>query len=177
LIKISITGPESTGKSWLAEKLAGHFQTLWVPEYAREYLARLNRDYVFEDILEIAKGQWSQEKKMMETASGMLFCDTDLLVARIWSEFKYGRCDPWIIRQLDIHRYDLYLLCDIDLPWEADPLRENPHQRKELFDLYQMYLEQMNVNYCIISGNGMKRLEMAIEAVEKTLKVDMDRHG
>jgi NadR type nicotinamide-nucleotide adenylyltransferase len=171
LKRISITGPESTGKSWLAERLAKSFNTAWVPEYSREYLHKLGREYVFEDILEIAKGQLSKEKEMEKKASGLLFCDTDLLVARIWSEFKYGRCDPWIIHQLRIHHYGLYLLCDIDLPWEADPLREHPHKRKDLFDLYKKNLEEMRVEYAIISGTGINRLNMAIETVARTFKI------
>jgi NadR type nicotinamide-nucleotide adenylyltransferase len=169
LKRIAITGPESTGKSWLAEKLAIHFKTAWVPECSREYLNNLGRPYRFEDIAEIAHGQLLLEDQVSLKAHRLLFCDTDMLVTKVWSEFKYGKCDPWILEQLKIHRYDLYLLCDIDLPWEEDPLREHPNKRKELFNIYYRNLLNMKVDYVIISGAGDKRLERAIKAVEDTL--------
>jgi len=176
LKRISITGPESTGKSWLAEKLAACYQTSWVPEFAREYLIKLGREYRFEDIVEIAKGQLTkereQEEEVNEKNNGMIFCDTDLLVTRIWSEFKYGRCDPWILEQLRIHRYDLYLLCDIDLPWMEDPLREHPDKRKELFSLYKAGLEAMPVKWAVVSGQGDTRLSNAIDIVNRTFGLD-----
>ena len=169
LKRISITGPESTGKSWLAENLARHYSTSWVPEYSREYLSSLGRPYRPEDIVNIAKGQLRIENEAALKSDSMLFCDTDLLVNMIWSEFKYGHCDPWILDQAMIHRYDLYLLCNIDLPWEADPLREHPDKRKILFDLYQNNLEKMDVKWVVISGTGNERLMNAIKAVESAL--------
>lgn len=166
LKRIAITGPESTGKSLLAEQLASHFHTAWVPEYSREYLHKLRRHYDFEDIVLIAKGQMEKENQAAHNATRYLFCDTDLLVTKVWSEFKYGKCDPWIIEQLRIHRYDLYLLCNIDLPWQDDPLREHPDKRKELFEIYHSHLLNMNVDFAIISGSGHKRLENAIKTIE-----------
>jgi NadR type nicotinamide-nucleotide adenylyltransferase len=168
--RIAITGPESTGKSWLAENLAKHFNTAWVPEYSREYLAGLGREYGFEDIVRIAKGQLKLEEDEARMADRFLFCDTDLLVTKVWSEFKYDACDPWILEQVKIHRYDLYLLCDIDLPWEFDPLREHPDRRKELFEIYRRHLREMKVNFSIVSGSGQKRLENAINAIDERLK-------
>lgn len=170
LKRISITGPESTGKSWLAENLARHYKTTWVPEYSREYLGGMDRQYGFGDIVKIAKGQMSLEKEKAGVAGRFLFCDTDLLVTKVWSEFIYDACDPWIREQVHIHLYDLYLLCDIDLPWESDPLREHPDRRKELFEIYLKHLVEMKVNFSIVSGSGQKRLENAIKTVEVRFK-------
>jgi len=170
LKRIAVTGPESTGKSDLAKQLAGHFHTHWVPEVAREYLINLGRDYVFEDIAAIAKEQLKLENTLAEKTGKILFCDTDFLVTKIWSNFKYGKCDPWIEEKAKSHCYDLYLLCDIDLPWVEDPLRENPTQREELFGIYLKELQQLNVNFTIISGTGRERTDHAILAVEEALR-------
>ncbi len=167
--RIAITGPESTGKSWLAEKLAERYQTAWVPEYAREYLAEINRPYVREDILIIAAGQLDQETKAMKAASGFLFCDTELLVAKIWSEVKYDFCDPWILNKLETHVYDLYLLCNIDLPWEYDPLREHPDRRQFLFDLYYNELTKRKFPFSVVSGTGNARLQIAVNMIEELI--------
>jgi len=171
LNRISITGPESTGKSWLAEQLAAHYHTIWVPEVAREYLLNLGRAYDFEDIVEIARAQLELENKLAGKAGSILFCDTDLLVPKVWSHFKYGKCDPWIEEMAKNHRYDLYLLCNIDLPWEDDPLREHPDRRKELFDFYLRELNELQTPYMIISGTGEERLRKAISAVDETLGI------
>ena len=168
--RISITGPESTGKSWLAEKLATHFRTNWVPEVARGYLNKLGRPYQYEDIVLIAKEQLKAEDLLASTTTGLLFCDTDLLVTRVWSLYKYGKCDPWITEKCKEHRYGLYLLCNTDLPWKADPLREHPMVREELFRFYMESLGELEVNYSVISGSGPERLKNAISAVEKSFK-------
>lgn len=169
--KIAITGPESTGKSLLAEQLAHHFNTVWVPEYAREYLENLNRSYRESDIIKIAKGQLNKEQSKLKLAKGFLFCDTELIVTKIWSEVKYNRCDPWILKTIGEHRYDLYLLCDIDLPWDPDPLREHPDKRKFLFDLYHMELINRKVPFYIVNGEGKTRLSNAVSFVEKHFRI------
>jgi NadR type nicotinamide-nucleotide adenylyltransferase len=170
VLRIAITGPESTGKSELAKQLAAYYQTVFVPEFAREYLSKLGRSYVFEDIVTIAKGQLELEDSLAEKAEKILFCDTDLLVTKIWSIYKYGKCDAWIEEKVKSHRYDLYLLCGIDLPWTQDPLRENPGQREELFGLYLKELQQLKVKFAIISGLDERRLRNAILAMEVALK-------
>lgn len=170
LKRISITGPESTGKSELAILLANHYPALWVPEVARQYLANLGRAYMFEDIVLIAKAQLELENALAEKARRFLFCDTDFLVTKIWSNYKYGKCDPWIDEKVKSHRYDLYLLCDIDLPWVEDPLREHPDKRRELFEMYRRELESLQVNYKIISGKGEVRLMNAISAITDAFK-------
>jgi NadR type nicotinamide-nucleotide adenylyltransferase len=167
---ISITGPESTGKSNLAEALASHYQTPWVKEYSRKYLAELGRSYNFDDIAEIARGQLIREQELMSKATPYLFCDTDMLVCKIWSKFKFGKVDPWLDSIVKRHRYDLYLLCDIDLPWTDDPLREHPHNRRELFDMYYFELNQIGVNFKIVSGFGSERLNKAISVIDNTFR-------
>lgn len=145
-----------------------HFQTIFVPEIAREYLEALKRPYVFEDIAEIAKKQLETENALAEEAEKILFCDTDILVTKVWSWYKYGKCDRWIEEKVKSHRYDLYLLCNIDLPWVEDPLREHPHKRGELFEIYLKELQQMKVDIAIISGTGRARTENAILALNRT---------
>ena len=166
ILSIAVTGPESTGKSMLAEQLASHYNTVWVPEYAREYLEKLGHPYEQTDIQKIAQGQLNHEAKLKEQASGFLFCDTEMLVTKIWSEVKYNRCDPWILQAVENHRYDLYLLCDIDLPWQFDPLREHPDQRQFLFDLYYNELMTRGFPFAVVRGKGYSRLENAIEIIE-----------
>lgn len=167
LKKIAIIGPESTGKSTLSENLANHFNTLWVPEYAREYLENLGRGYEEAHLLEIAKGQVALERRLETEANGFLFCDTTLVVIKVWSEHKYGRCHPWILEQLNRMQYDYFLLTDIDLPWEQDPLREHPHMREHFFDLYHHYVEQNGFSYQLIKGNWKQRLQLAISSMNR----------
>lgn len=170
MIKVAITGPESTGKSWLAENLARHYKTSWVPEYAREFLGRTDGVYSYEDILLIAEGQYNNEKIESEGAYRILFSDTEFLVTKIWCEVKYGKVHKWIQGMADSHRYDLYLLCDIDLPWEYDPLREHPEMRQLLFEKYKTALDSLNANYAVVKGTGATRLNNSIEFVDSLLR-------
>ncbi len=169
ILRIALTGPESTGKSWLAKRLADYYHTVWVPEFAREYLEKKNGQYGFEDILQIAKGQKQSEKQLIAKANRLIFTDTESIVTKIWSEVVFGRCDPWIQEEIKNHPYDLYLLCYPDLPWEPDPLRENPDNREELFRLYKQELETRRLPFSIIRGMGQERLQKAIQAVENIL--------
>ncbi len=167
--RIAITGPESTGKSQLAEELADYYQTLWVAEYARKYLEEINRPYNYDDVLQIAKGQLDRENSAAEKANKILFCDTDFTVTKIWCEFKYKQCHEWINEQFINHKYDLYLLCNTDLPWEFDPQRENPDEREELFQIYQNTLIEAGFPFAIISGIRDERLENAIKFADKII--------
>jgi len=164
--KIAITGPESTGKSLLAEQLAFRYKTIWVPEYAREYLKDLDRQYNETDVVNIAKGQIRNEQSKLKLATQFIFCDTELIVTKIWSEVKYSRCDPWILRNIEHHKYDLFLLCNIDLPWVDDPLREHPDRRKYLFDLYYNELITRKFPFYVISGEGDARLANAVTFID-----------
>ena len=170
--RIAIIGPESTGKSDLAKALAEHYQTALVPEYARDYLNNLNRPYDYEDILLIAKGQVKEEREMLENANQFLFVDTEMIVLKIWCEVKYGKCHSWILNQLKEQKFDLYLLTDIDLPWQPDPLREHPDKRSELFHLYLDELKKRNLPFEIVNGFGQQRLLNATMHVENRLKID-----
>jgi len=164
--RIAITGPESTGKSELAKGLAEHFGCSWVPEYSREYLKKIGREYVFDDILAIARGQLMLEEEYYQaSAAGYLFCDTELLVCKIWSYERFGKCDPWIQDRLNHHSYDLYLLCNTDIQWEPDPLRENPDDRDRLLEKYKKELDDRSLPYAIINGSGNKRINNAIRIV------------
>lgn len=161
--RIAISGPESTGKSVLARELADHFRCAWVPEYSRDYLEKLDRPYTQEDILQIARGQLQLEDSLYPGPGEYLFCDTEMLVCKIWSNEKFGNCNPWILDSLTAHRYDMYLLCNTDIPWEEDPLRENPHDRERLFQRYLEEIKVLGVPYGIIKGTGSQRLNTAIE--------------
>jgi NadR type nicotinamide-nucleotide adenylyltransferase len=169
ILKIAITGPESTGKSRLAMELAAYYKTVYVPEFAREYIDHLDRPYSQEDILKIAKGQIEGEERWIKEAERVLFCDTELVVTKIWSEVKYGNCNSWILEKIEENKYDLFLLCDIDLPWEEDPQREHPHMREKLFTLYHDELTRRGVPFNVISGLGRKRLMNAVGFVEPVL--------
>jgi NadR type nicotinamide-nucleotide adenylyltransferase len=170
LKRVAITGPESTGKSWLAKKLAKHFNTVWVSEYAREYLEAKGPQYDFDDIAFIAKVQKEREESLANVATDVLFCDTEPLVTKIWSEVVFNKCNPWIENEINSNPYDLYLLCYPDIDWEPDILRENPDNRMELFELYVKELEAHGLNYTIIMGQGDKRFDNALNAVNRLLK-------
>ncbi len=164
--KIAIIGPESTGKSELSQHLAQHYHTEWVPEFARFYLDRLGREYNQGDLKTIAEGQVNWEEDKLETANEFLFCDTNLIVIKVWSDHKYGNTDPWILENLQTRSYDYYLLNNIDLFWRPDPQREHPKLRKHFFDIYQDYLESNSLPYAIVSGFEDVRKKNAIEAIE-----------
>lgn len=165
--RIAIVGPECTGKTELARFLANHYSSVWVPEFARDYLEQLGRTYHKADLTTIAQGQVDIENQLASHANRFLFCDTNLIVIKIWSEFKYGSCDPQIISLMHQQQYDLHLLTDVDLPWQDDPLREHPHKRQELFDLYKSELTRNRLRYRIIRGHAAARNTAAIDAVEQ----------
>lgn len=172
ILKIAITGPESTGKTTLVRQLAEHYQTLWVPEYARFYLSRLNRPYTPQDVLEIAKGQLQWEDVWAQQANELLFCDTDLLVNKIWLKFKYNIENEWLESYLQSRIYDVHLLCNIDLPWSEDPLRENPDltDRQVLYDLYKNELRRLHKNFLEIDGSMEERFLNAKLLIDNLLR-------
>ena len=170
LKRVAITGPESTGKSKLAAWLADSYRSLWVPEYAREYLKENGPDYTLEDVVTIARGQLERENAAAKNAREILFCDTDLLVTKIWCEVVFGGCPEWIEQQFHAHHYDLYLLCYPDIRWEPDPFRENPDNREELFVLYRKALEENNLPFRVVKGLGDIRFENARTFVDEILK-------
>ncbi|AGA77380.1 AAA family ATPase [Echinicola vietnamensis] len=169
--KIVVIGPESTGKSTLSEALAAHYGVPWVAEYAREYIEQLDREYRYEDLLEIAKGQINREEQKLKQAKSLLFCDTDLHVIHVWSEYKYHKTADWIMEQIAQRHYDLYLLTDIDIPWEEDPQREypDPEMRRFFYDWYERLMSTANAPVVNISGNLDQRLSKAITAIQHHL--------
>jgi NadR type nicotinamide-nucleotide adenylyltransferase len=178
--KIVIIGPESTGKSTLCEKLADHYQTSWCPEYAREYLMAHGTNYTYDILLEIAKGQVALEDKYIHEAEkkphspftspvSRLFIDTDMYVMNVWCKFVFGKTHSWILNQIIHRKYDLYLLCNVDLPWVKDELREYPDlaRREKLYHIYKEIMINQSVPWVDISGNYEERFEKAVSAVEK----------
>jgi len=168
--RIAIVGPECTGKTALSSFLAEHFQTLWAPEFARNYLETLNRPYKKQDLTIIAMGQIQLENELAARANKVLICDTNLIVIKIWSEFNYGDCDPEIVKALSTQHYDLQLLTYIDIPWEDDPQREHPHQRKQLYEIYRSELLNTDAHFIQIKGKERERRTTAIRAIEEILK-------
>jgi NadR type nicotinamide-nucleotide adenylyltransferase len=166
--RIAIDGPESTGKSELAIALALHFNAGFVPEAARKYLEELGRNYKKDDLVEIAQLQCRIED---ETARhhNIIFCDTTLLVIKVWSEYKYGTCDERIENEFRKRKYSLHLLTNIDLPWQDDVLREHPYEREALFNHYHNVLRESGYNYEIITGTGITRVERAIQYCKSIL--------
>jgi NadR type nicotinamide-nucleotide adenylyltransferase len=169
LKKIVIIGPESTGKSSLCAALADHFRTDWVREYAREYLEEQGMGYHYDTLSVIARGQLALEDKGAARGEGMLFIDTDLYVIKVWSEYVFGRCEAWILDEISRRKYDAYLLCNTDLPWADDPLREypDPGVRERLYHIYKDLLINQPVPWAEVSGVGEFRVRNAIRAVEK----------
>ena len=156
--KIILAGTESSGKTTLCKALSKHFNLPFSKEYAREYLDALNRDYNQDDLLKIAKEQ-------LQSENGIQLLDTDLITLKIWSEYKYESCDSWILTQIEKQKSEkrFYLLCKPDIPWEADPKRENPNDRKKLFEIYKKVLEDLRHNYFIIEGEN--RIENSISKI------------
>lgn len=169
--KVVIIGPESTGKSTLAQNLAHYYKDPWVPEYARKYLENLTRGYDYADLLNIAKGQLRQEDRQLKMARRVIFCDTNLQVIKVWSDHRFKKTDPWIIDQISQRPYDLYLLTDIDMPWQEDPLREHPQpaMRQHFWEIYHQFLLEAKVPFEKIYGDQKMRLSQATEAVNRLL--------
>ncbi|NDC78168.1 MAG: ATPase [Chitinophagia bacterium] len=182
LLRIVAIGPESTGKSSLCQSLARHYEGTWCPEYAREFLLRHGRDYSYDDLLEIAKGQLALEDRYADeairhwqghrrTPRPLLFIDTDMYVMKVWCEFVFGNCHSWILERIAERRYDLYLLCHTDLPWVQDELREypDPETRVKLFHIYHNTLIHQHVPWADVAGLHEERLMSAIAAVDAQL--------
>ena len=175
ILKVVIFGPESTGKTTLAQDLAQHYQTVWVPEYAREYLQekwdREQKACEPGDLLPIALGQMRLENTLSRRANGILICDTDLLETKVYSEAYYlGFCDPVLERAALANTYDLYLLTGIDVPWQADDLRDRPDEREEMFVTFRKALEDTGRRFILLEGAREDRLHKAVFHIDKLLK-------
>jgi HTH-type transcriptional repressor of NAD biosynthesis genes len=174
LFRVVVFGPESTGKTTLCKDLAAHYKTLWVPEFARDYLQEkwdtTQEICTLEDLPTIAQGQMDLENEALKSASKVLFCDTNILVTQIWSETHFdGYCDPKIIAAVNQVHYDLYLLTGVDIPWEADDLRDRPNDREGMFEYFKVKLEEQNVAYEYIKGDRENRIKQATTAIDSII--------
>lgn len=167
--KIAVVGPESTGKSTMSAYLADHYNTVWVPEFARDYCAALTAPPTWQDEINMFYGQVALEKELAPKANKLLICDTTFITVKIWSDEMFGRSPQEVLDALPGHKYDLYLLLDIDLPWQDDPLRDFPHKREHFMDVWHQELKALDANYVLISGTGPKRYQRAIEAIDNFL--------
>ena len=170
ILKIAIVGPESTGKSSMSAHLAAHYQTVWVPEYARGYCEKLTAPPTWQDEINMFNGQIALEKEYLPRANKILICDTTFITVKIWSDYTFGRSPQEVLDELPKHPYDLYLLLNIDLPWEEDPLRDFPHMREYFMDVWYNELEALNAKYVLISGTGQERYDNAVAAIERFLQ-------
>lgn len=171
VVRIVITGPESTGKSTLTRQLAEHFGTLYIPEYARTYVEQLHREYTYADIEHIARTQVQQLAAYTARARKFLFLDTYLIITKVWFDVVYQRHPAWIDAEISKHEIDLYLLCRTDIAWEADSVRENGGARREaLYEQYKKELEQNGCRYAVVEGLGEHRLQNAVGHVRSFLK-------
>ncbi|WP_400193577.1 AAA family ATPase [Hymenobacter sp. B81] len=175
MLRVALTGPESTGKTTLSEQLAQHYGTLWTPEYARDYLneRELGLAYTLADLEAIARGQLAREDATAARAAAaglpVVFCDTELLIIKVWAEHAFGTCPEWILGEIERRRYDLILLLGVDIPWEPDPLREHPHLRQHFYGLYRSELSSRLSNFAEISGSAARRLEQACFLIDELL--------
>jgi NadR type nicotinamide-nucleotide adenylyltransferase len=167
--KIAVVGPESTGKSTITQQLARHYQTAWVAEYARYYCAALTEPCTLQDEINMFHGQVALEESVLATAEkDFIFCDTTFLTVKIWSDEMMGETPQIVLDALPQRPYDLYLLMDIDLPWQEDPLRDFPHLREHFMQIWHKELQALNANYTVISG-VKDRFENALKAVDHFL--------
>ena len=163
--KFAITGPESSGKTTLSIELANQFNSIHVPEFAREFLTNTNGIYSESDLDTMAQAQ--VESWNLQTDTEIVFCDTDMLVFKVWSEYKFGRISPYILEALELQNFDHYFLCRPDIPWEEDPLREHPEARNELFEIYLKEIKKRNYPYTIIEGDLENRIRICEEIIKK----------
>lgn len=182
IVKVVLFGPESTGKTTLSQQLARHYNTVWAPEFARDYLQNKwnNQRKTCEasDLIPIAIGQMKLENNLAKKADKVLICDTDLLETKVYSQEYYG---GFVHPELDIaakeNKYDLYLLTYVDTPWEADDLRDRPELRKEMFNAFEKSLKDHNKNYILLKGDKETRLKKAVNAIDKIVKTKENLHN
>ena len=168
MLRIAITGPESSGKTTLAKALSEHYNISFVPEFARTYLEKTEGKYEQLDLDNIAQGQL---KSLISAEDSIVISDTDFSVLEIWSQYKYKNTSELINKLVQKELFDLHILCSPDIPWEADLLRENPNSRDLLFELYSKSLNSNNKNFIVVNGSAKNRLEKSIQAVDPLIKL------
>lgn len=168
--KIAIVGPESTGKSTMSQLLAKHYRVSWVPEYARYYCEHLTTPYTLQDEVNMFYGQIALEDAILVTTENdFIICDTTFVTVKIWSDEMLGETPQVVLDTLPKRPYDLYLLMDVDLPWQDDPLRDFPNQREYFMGVWHQELKALNANYKVIGGLGAPRVEHAVRAIDEFL--------
>lgn len=168
MYRIAVVGPESTGKSELSKKLAAHYKSPWVEEYARSYVEQLNRHYTFEDVCTIAGKQIEDELVYeKEHPESFVFFDTELIITKVWFDYCFQKVPDFVDERLRKGFFDLYLLCEPDLPWQPDPVREHGHDRDYFFERYKSEIEQLGKPYVFIHGSGDERLMNAVKQLDK----------
>ena len=166
--KIVLLGPESTGKTVLAEYLAKHFTTVYLPELARSYVENLKRPYTYEDVIKIANSQVEQEKRYLQKANNLLIYDTWMIITKVWMDVVYGESPKWITDYIRDTHIDLFLLCNTDIPWFPDKVRENGGEmREKLFHTYKQELQAFNKQYAIVEGTGELRKTNALALINQ----------
>jgi NadR type nicotinamide-nucleotide adenylyltransferase len=175
-LRIALIGPESTGKTTLCDALAKKYNTCWVPEYARDYILSLKRQYTKEDILLCAEMQIKSEEELLKKANKLLFSDTELIILKVWLLDLYYEYPDWIDKKIDERKYDLYLLTSPDIPFIPDKVRENPTRREYFFNWYKKELDERKLNYIVISGDYEFRFAKAIESIEFLLNEKRLKH-
>ncbi|MBL7941307.1 MAG: ATP-binding protein [Flavobacteriales bacterium] len=165
---ISVTGPESSGKTTLTRSLAHATGGIYVPEFARDYLNAHGPHYNIDDLITIAQQQFTLMQDAIShakhTGQQHVICDTDMTVMNIWADEKFGIVPQEILELRSAESFDLILLCDPgDVPWEPDPLRENPYDRSRLFDRYRLSYDQLHRDYRVMQGSPEVRLERALK--------------
>lgn len=170
LLKIAVVGPESTGKSTMAKHLAEALHTVCVPEYARFYCQNLNKQYTLQDEVNMFYGQLALEEAVTSLANNnLLICDTTILTVKIWSDYLFGHTPEEVTSEIKDRKYDLYLLMDIDLPWQDDPLRDFPTEREHFLQIWKDELSAIQANYQLVSGLDEERLNNGLLAVKEFL--------
>lgn len=166
MFRIAVIGPESTGKTVLAERLARHSGAIYIEEYARTYVEQLSQPYTFDDVCAIARQQIAvlQQSYKNDIQTGYVF-DTDLIITKIWFLDKYGVCPDWVEENLSCFPMDYYLVCYPDLPFVPDPVRENPHRRLELFEAYMSEVQRLHIPFAVVRGTGDSRFHSALSAL------------
>lgn len=173
VLKIAIIGPESTGKTDLTKLLADHYKCQWVPEFAREYIEQLDRNYDYNDVVKIAERQIKQEKafEKINSEEKIIFFDTDLIITKVWFEYKYKKIPKFITERLSSRFFDFYLLSMPDLPWIYDPVREHGDDREFFYDWYKKEIENLGTPYAEIGGKGEKRLQNALKKIDEFIQM------
>lgn len=168
--RVTVTGSESTGKTSLAERLARHFDTLWAPEFSREYALQKKAPLDASDVEPIARGQMRAEDDVLRRVRTLAILDTDLLSTVVYANHYYGACPDWVEYAAQGRLADLYLLCDIDVPWVPDPARDRPHARSELHAAFAARLQRYGARCTLVRGDWPERDAIAIAAVEALMR-------